>query len=77
MRCILVRDPRFRAGGFETWVETLIRGLPGRGIAVTLLVPGGGLKQFGDADVRAIPASEDPGEQAAHVVEAVASIGDC
>ncbi|HEY0160849.1 MAG TPA: glycosyltransferase family 4 protein [Thermoanaerobaculia bacterium] len=38
-RVVLVRDPRFPIGGFETWVETLAAKLPERGIDVTLLTP--------------------------------------
>jgi glycosyltransferase involved in cell wall biosynthesis len=36
---VLVRDPRFPIGGFETWVETLAAKLPERGVDVTLLAP--------------------------------------
>ena len=36
---VLVRDPRYPIGGFETWVETLAAKLPQRGIDVTLLAP--------------------------------------
>lgn len=36
---VLVRDPRYPIGGFETWVETLAAKLPERGINVTLLAP--------------------------------------
>jgi glycosyltransferase involved in cell wall biosynthesis len=38
-RVVLVRDPRFPIGGFETWVETLAALLPARSIEVTLLSP--------------------------------------
>ena len=40
VRCLLVRDPRVAAGGFERWVETLAEGLPRLGIDVTVFVPG-------------------------------------
>ena len=37
---IFVRDPRYPVGGVETWIETLGRVLPNRGIRTLVLVPG-------------------------------------
>lgn len=73
-RCVLVRDPRIPAGGFETWVEALAKGLPQRGVLVTVLVPGGGIGQLGDAEIIPIAAETEDDAQAAHVVSALAAL---
>lgn len=64
--CVLVRDPRVPAGGFETWVETLAGGLPRYGVRTIVLAPGGGV-----SGAIAIPASDDTREQARHVLDAL------
>jgi glycosyltransferase involved in cell wall biosynthesis len=58
-RCILIRDPRVPAGGFETWVETLAHGLPARGVQTTVLVPGQNIEASDDnyAQARAVVAA--------------------
>lgn len=58
--CVLVRDHRIPAGGFETWVETLAAGLPRHGVRVEVLSPG-----------RGVGISDDPIEQARHLLDAL------
>jgi glycosyltransferase involved in cell wall biosynthesis len=44
--CILIRDPRNKVGGFESWVEQLASGLPQHDIEVTVLIPNHKIKSF-------------------------------
>jgi glycosyltransferase involved in cell wall biosynthesis len=70
--CVLVRDPRVPAGGFETWVETLATGLGERRVAVLVIVPGdaGPVRgRLGDAEIVEIESSFDDARQATAVLE--------
>ena len=72
---VLIRDPRYRAGGFETWVETLAAGLRQRGILVHLLVPTPGGAETDAIQAEngrwTIPAVEGAESQAAEVLRAL------
>lgn len=72
--CVLVRDPRVAAGGFETWVEALAVGLPSHGIRVHVLVPGDDQSvrhRLGEARTVVVAALADPEQQAAAYVAAL------
>src|SRR5262245_8689148 len=77
---VLVRDPRFEIGGFETWVETLSRGLPNLGISVTVLVPGGSgsastwSTRLQPANVITVDIAEDVCKQARFILVALQTL---
>jgi len=76
---VLVRDHRYRVGGFETWVETLTAGLRGLGVPVHVLTPVG--KEFSlepterGLNIR-IPAHEGVEAQASEVLRALARLAE-
>ena len=77
---VLIRDPRKRVGGLETWVETLAHGLPQHEVAVVILVPGDEHdaaavgRRLVDVDVIRIDASEGIVDQAQRVVNSLATL---
>lgn len=75
--CVLVRDPRHAVGGFETWTETLARGLPGRGVRTIVLVPGNPAEvaaRLGSAELLPIEPDARPERQAALVLASLAAL---
>jgi glycosyltransferase involved in cell wall biosynthesis len=60
-RAVLVRDPSYPIGGFETWVELLAGELPKRGIEVITLVP----------------RSADPASEVLEALAGRAAAGEC
>jgi glycosyltransferase involved in cell wall biosynthesis len=71
--CVLVRDQRVAAGGFETWVETLAEGLPASGVR-TIVLAIGAIRELRASRVVAIDASGDDVEQARIVLRALESL---
>src|SRR5438128_179700 len=80
--CVLVRDPRYTAGGFETWVEQLAAGLPEHGVAVSVLVPGSAdevevvHRRLAVAGIVRVEPSQDDLTQAGHLLAALASLAE-
>jgi len=77
--CVLVRDYRYRIGGYESWVDSLASRLPDFGIEVIVLVPRTfGAQQFiqklKKARIVWVDASTDPVEQAGSLIEGLAEI---
>jgi glycosyltransferase involved in cell wall biosynthesis len=71
--CVLVRDQRVAAGGFETWVETLAEGLPALGVR-TIVLAIGAVRELRASRVIAIGAHDDDVEQTRIVLRALESL---
>jgi len=72
---VLIRDPRYRVGGFETWVDTLSHGLRQQGVRVHRLIPTASAPEpradRAHEDDVAIPAADGVEAQSAEVLRAL------